>query len=133
MKFFFSIFFVLIKNILNQDPFLALGIPNFNPSQIFDWNKGINQSNEITDLKDIPKIKTVDDLQKYLKRGNFDETQGLTIISKFLIADDYFLKKNGVVFDLTGLDGLNQSEIVFSYGTKERLLQRAKSAAKIYV
>ena len=119
-----------------EDPFSALGIPTLSPSQIFNSNEGINQikdNNNISNINNIPKIKTVEDLQKFLKRGNFDEAQGLTIVLKFLIADDFILKKNGAVFDLTGYDGLNSSEMAYPAGSKERLLQRAKSAARLFV
>lgn len=137
MKIFLQIFFLIIciNYSYTDDPFSALGIPNLNPSQIFNTNDGINQvkDNNISHINNIPKIKTVEDLQKFLKRGNFDEIQGLSIVLKFLISDDFVMKKNGAVFDLTGYDGLNSSEMVFPAGSNERLLQRAKSAAKLFV
>jgi len=138
MKIFLQILFLIIfiNYSFAEDPFSSLGIPNLNPSQIFNSNEGIDQvkvNNNISNINNIPKIKTVEDLQKFLKRGNFDEFQGLSIISKFLIADDFILKKNGSVFDLTGYDGLNSSEMVYPAGSKERLLQRAKSAARLFV
>jgi len=127
--------FLSLKQAYTENPFSALGIPTLNPSEIFNSNEGKIQSkiNNLKNINNIPKIKTVEDLQKFLKKGNFDELQGLTIVSKFLIADDYILKQNGVVFDLTGYDGLSSSEIIYPEGSKEKLLQRAKSAAKIYV
>lgn len=137
MKILLQILFLVIciNYSFTEDPFSALGIPNLNPSQIFNTNEGINQikENNIRKINSIPKIKTVEDLQKFLKKGNFDEPQGLTIVSKFLIADDIILKKNGAVFDLTGYDGLNSSEMVYPAGSNERLLQRAKSAARLFV
>lgn len=127
--------FLSLKHAYLENPFSALGIPTLNPSEIFNPNEGKSQSNinNLKNINNIPKIKTVDDLQKFLKQGNFDELQGLTIVSKFLIADDYILKRNGVVFDLTGYDALSSSEIIYPEGSKEKLLQRAKSAAKIFV
>jgi hypothetical protein len=138
MKILLQILFLVIciNHSFTQDPFSALGIPNLSPSQIFNTNEGINQTkdnNSISNINNIPKIKTVEDLQKFLKRGNFNEIQGLTIVSKFLIADDFILKKNGAVFDLTGYDGLNSSEMVYPEGSKERALQRAKSAGRLFV
>lgn len=138
MKILLQILFLIIyiNYSLTQDPFSALGIPNLSPSQIFNTNEGINQTkdnNSISNINNIPKIKTVEDLQKFLKRGNFNEVQGLTIVSKFLIADDFVLKKNGAVFDLTGYDGLNSSEMIYPEGSKERSLQRAKSAGRLFV
>lgn len=137
MKILLQIIFLVIciNYSFTEDPFSALGIPNLNPGQIFNTNDGINQikNNNISNINLIPKIKTVEDLQKFLKKGNFDEPQGLTIVSKFLIADDFVLKKNGAVFDLTGYDGLNSSEVFYPPGSKERLSQRAKSAARLFV
>jgi len=137
MKIFLQIIFLIISinYSFTEDPFSALGIPNLNPSQIFNTNEGINQikENNISKINSIPKIKTVEDLQKFLKKGNFDEPQGLTIINKFLIADDFILRKNGAVFDLTGYDGLNSSEMAYPAGSNEKLLQRAKSAARLFV
>jgi len=138
MKILLQILFLIIciNYSFTEDPFSALGIPNLNPSQIFNSDEGMNQvkdNNIISNINNIPKIKTVEDLQKFLKKGNFDENQGLTIVLKFLISDDFALKKGGAVFDLTGYDGLNSSEMVFPAGSKERLLQRAKSAARIFV
>ena len=43
------------------------------------------------------------------------------------------LKKYGVVYDQTGFDGLPKAEPVAPIGTDERLIQRSRSAANIWV
>lgn len=127
--------FICIKSVLLEKPFNLLGIPNFNQNQMNNLNTQSNNSeNDFNiNLNNTPKIENIQDLEKFLRRGNFDEIQGLNIISKFLIADNYLLKKNGVVFDLTGNDGLESTDIVYPVGSNDRLVQRARSAAKLYV
>ena len=127
--------FICIKSVLLEKPFNLLGIPNYNQNQMNNLNsQSKNTENDFNiNLNNTPNIENIQDLEKFLRRGNFDEIQGLNIISKFLIADNYLLKKNGVVFDLTGNDGLESTDIIYPVESNDRLVQRARSAAKLYV
>ena len=87
----------------------------------------------ITHKQNIPDIKNIQDLQNYLKATNLEENEGLNLVSRFLISDDFYSKQNGVVFDVTGFDGLPMAEKIYPVKTIERDAQRARSAAKIHV
>jgi hypothetical protein len=56
-----------------------------------------------------------------------------TILTRFLIQDDFQLKKYGVVYDQSGFDGLTSGELIAPIGTEERVQQIARSAANIWV
>ena len=126
--------FTLLINLSSAsiDPFSMLGIPSLNPSQIFNYelpekfsrNKPIHQS--------VAPLKSIDDLPRFLQQSKLSLEEGIQIISKFLIADDYMLKKFGAVFDQSGFDGLMNLEMVLPKGNKGRDSQRAKSAAKLF-
>ena len=92
-----SILFVTIesKGNLEKDPFRALGIPELNPQALLeeideDANKKKNQ-------KSIPKLKSIEDVPDFLKNGNMNEEDGIKILTRFLIQDDFQLKKFGVI------------------------------------
>lgn len=134
----FVFLFVMLNYIYTQNPFSILGIPSLKPSAIFNEDDDLstttnNKEKIIRHKQNIPDIKTTEDLQKYLKGNNFDEFEGLNIVSRFLISDDFYSKQNGVVFDVTGFDGLPINEKINPLNTLEREAQRARSAAKIHV
>lgn len=132
-------------SINSQDPFAILGIPSLNPSQMFRDESlytsrqnpsGVPANKKImtpTPTSAFQTIKSIDDLPAFLQSSNLNEEEGMKIISKFLIADDFLLKKNGAIYDQSGFDGLMNNEAAYPQGTKERPLQRARSAAKIFV
>lgn len=122
---------IIIVKSAKQDPFDYLGIPaintkifesqiNIKPSQFGPRNKGEN-------------LNTIEDLPNFLEKSNLSQEDGMKILSKFLLADDYFMKKYGAVFDKTGFDGLPDSEPISPPNSPLRLEQRAKSAAQIWV
>jgi hypothetical protein len=128
-----SIFMITIetKGNLDKDPFKALGIPELNPQALLeeideDANKKRNQ-------KSIPKLKSIEDVPDFLKNGNMNEEDGIKILTRFLIQDDFQLKKFGVVYDQSGFDGLTPGEMIAPIGTEQRLMQRAKSSANLWV
>jgi hypothetical protein len=112
---------------LNNDPFAALGIPDLSPKKIMEE---IEEKHE----KNIgpPQLKSMEDLPNFLKNTNANEEDAIKVLTRFLIQDDFTLKKYGVVYDQTGFDGLGKEEIIAAIGTEERLNQRAKSSANIW-
>ncbi|MCQ2818882.1 MAG: hypothetical protein MJ252_16575, partial [archaeon] len=122
-----------------KDPFEYLGIKSFNPQDMLreieqqakESNKGI-LNNSFDKRKNMPKLKTIDDLPDFLKNSNLEEGEALSMLTKFLINDDVKMKKYGVVYDQSGFDGLNPIESISPEGTEERLKQRARSAANLY-
>jgi hypothetical protein len=128
--------------IATQDPFSLLGIPSLDPSQIFSDDVPTSFGYKSTDSintypphnvkKEVPLIKSIEDLPAFLQSSNLSENEGLCVISRFLISDDFLLRKYGAIFDQTGFDGLMANEALYPVGTKERLGQRARSAAKVY-
>lgn len=120
------------NEINNSDPFRSLGIPDLNPKQLLNEldeehkNKGKLDNN-------LPQLKTIEDLPNFLKNSNMNEEEGVKILTRFLIQDDATLKKMGVVYDQTGFDGITSGEKLSPAGTEERLIQRARSAANIWV
>lgn len=114
----------------DRDPFLALNIPNLDPKAML---KEIEQEQDKTKPKGPVKLKSIEDLPNFLKNSNMNEEESVKILTRFLIQDDYMLKKKGVVYDQTGFDGLSPNEKPAAIGTEERLIQRAKSSANIWV
>jgi len=116
-----------------QDPFALLGIPSLNPSLIFNDGFSITQPNTSKESSTIQTIHTIEDLPQFLQKSNLKPEDNLKVISKFLISDDYLLKKFGAVFDQTGFDGIvDLGEQIYPIGRNERIIQRARSAAKIF-
>jgi hypothetical protein len=111
-----------------KDPFSVLGIPSLNPSQIF--KEEISYTPKYNQV--ITTIKSIEDIPKFLQTSNLQKEEGIKIISRFLLADDYMLKKFGAVFDQSGFDGVKSMESISPEGKPERLIQRARSAAKIF-
>jgi hypothetical protein len=120
------------SNSNEKDPFKSLGIPDLNPkallSEIEDEPK-----NTKGDSKSLPQLKTIDDLPNFLKSSNLNEEEGVKVLTRFLIQDDFTLKKYGVVYDQTGFDGITGGERIAPIGSEERLTQRSRSAANIWV
>ena len=122
----------------DKDPFNALGIPDLNPKTLL---MEIDQENNKNKPKnEAPQLKTIDDLPNFLQKSNLSEDEGIKVLTRFLIQvnitftqDDLTLKKYGVVYDQNGFDGLPKAEPLAPIGTDERLVQRARSAANIWV
>ena len=112
---------------VNNDPFAALGIPDLSPKKIMEEIEVKTDKN-----KGPPQLKSMEDLPNFLKNTNVNEEDGIKVLTRFLIQDDFTLKKYGVVYDQTGFDGLGRDEIIAAIGTEERLNQRAKSSANIW-
>jgi hypothetical protein len=120
------------NNKANKDPFDALGIPDINPKTMLEeLDKEDNKSKEPE--KEKVQLRTIDDLPNFLQKSSLNETEGIEILTRFLIQDDLTLKKYGVVYDQTGFDGIPKDEARSPFGTEERLTQRARSAANINV
>ena len=117
----------LILHCTLSDPFLLLGIPQLNPSQMFKEDNSFFRQK----LKPQPSIKSIEDLTKYIRTSKLEENEGLKIISNFLISDDPILRKEGAIFDLTGHDGLYYTDVI-PKGNKEVLEMKARSAAHLY-
>ena len=123
-----------------QDPFSLLGIPSLNPSQIFseelpqtmNYKSSPMKTTTLNDYPTSPSLKSIEDLPSFLQSSRLSEADGIEVISKFIIADDYLLKSYGAVFDQSGFDGLIKIEQIFPKGNQQRSVQRAKSAGKIY-
>lgn len=117
-----------------KDPFEVLGIENINPKKLLEEiDKEDNKKyyNSYTN-KNI-KLKVIEDLPEFLQNNNLYENEGLEILSKFLIQDDITLKKYGVVYDISGFDGIPIDETRSSKGSENRLIQRSRSTANIFV
>lgn len=112
---------------VNSDPFAALGIPDLSPKKVMDEIEVKTEKN-----KGPPQLKSMEDLPNFLKNTNVNEEDGIKVLTRFLIQDDFTLKKYGVVYDQTGFDGLGRDEMIAAIGTEERLNQRAKSSANIW-
>ena len=82
---------------LNNDPFAALGIPDLSPKKIMDEIEEKTEKN-----KGPPQLKSMEDLPNFLKNTNVNEEDGIKVLTRFLIQDDFTLKKYGVVYDQTG-------------------------------
>lgn len=112
---------------VNNDPFAALGIPDLSPKKIMEEIEVKTDKN-----KGPPQLRSMEDLPNFLKNTNVNEEDGIKVLTRFLIQDDFTLKKYGVVYDQTGFDGLGKDEMIAQIGTEERLNQRAKSSANIW-
>ena len=114
----------------NNDPFAALGIPDLSPKKVMEEID--KKASDPRQNKNVPQLKSMEDLPNFLKLSNINEEEGIKILTRFLIQDDFTLKKYGVVYDQTGFDGLGREEVIAAIGTEERLNQRAKSSANIW-
>jgi hypothetical protein len=120
------------SNSSDKDPFKSLGIPDLNPKALLsDIEEGPKNAKE--EAKTLPQLKTIDDLPNFLKSSNLNEEEGVKVLTRFLIQDDFTLKKYGVVYDQSGFDGITGGERIAPIGTEDRLMQRARSAANIWV
>ena len=118
----------------DKDPFKSLGIPDLNPKALLtelDDEAGKRDPNKGTVKGAV--LKTIEDLPNFLKNSSLNEEEGVKTLTRFLIQDDFTLKKFGVVYDQSGFDGLVSGERVAPIGTEDRLMQRARSAANIWV
>lgn len=115
------------SDMVNSDPFAALGIPDLSPKKVMEEIEVKTDKN-----KGPPQLKSMEDLPNFLKSTNVNEEEGIKVLTRFLIQDDFTLKKYGVVYDQTGFDGLSKDEMIAGIGTEERLNQRAKSSANIW-
>ncbi len=137
----FSMFILLLSsgevaasNSNDKDPFKSLGIPDLNPKALLSELDGEGSRNSKKDsAKNRPQLKSIDDLPNFLKSSNLNEEEGVKVLTRFLIQDDFTLKKYGVVYDQTGFDGIGSGERIAPIGTEDRLMQRARSAANIWV
>ena len=111
----------------NSDPFAALGIPDLSPKRVMEEIEVKTDKS-----KGPPQLRTMEDLPNFLKNTNVNEDDGIKVLTRFLIQDDFTLKKYGVVYDQTGFDGLGKDEMIAGIGTEERLSQRAKSSSNIW-
>lgn len=118
--------------IADKDPFRSLGIPDLNPKALLEEINSEDHK-EKDKSKTLPQLKTIDDLPAFLKNSKMNEEEGIKVLTRFLIQDDFTLKKYGVVYDQTGFDGISSGERIAPVGTEERLSQRARSAANIWV
>ncbi len=118
----------------DKDPFKSLGIPDLNPKALLtelDDEVGKRDPNKGSVKGAV--LKTIEDLPNFLKNSSLNEEEGVKTLTRFLIQDDFTLKKFGVVYDQSGFDGLVSGERVAPIGTEDRLMQRARSAANIWV
>jgi hypothetical protein len=114
-----------------SDPFKSLGIPNLNPKALLDE---VEQETHHKKAKDgLQKLRTIEDLPNFLKHTQLTEEEAINVLTKFLIQDDYMMKKYGVVYDESGFDGVTTGERIAPIGTEERLMQRARSSSNIWV
>ena len=113
-----------------KDPFDALGIPDINPKKMLEE---LDAEDKPKEVQERAQLRTIDDLPNFLQKSNLNEDEGIEILTRFLIQDDLTLKKYGVVYDQTGFDGIAKDESRSPFGTEDRLMQRARSAANIHV
>ena len=115
----------------DKDPFRSLGIPDLNPKQLLEEIDNTNGKKK--EKEGLPQLKSIDDLPNFLKNSKLNEEEGIKILTRFLIQDDFTLKKFGVVYDQSGFDGISSTERIGPVGTEDRLQQRSRSAANIWV
>jgi hypothetical protein len=115
----------------DSDPFRSLGIPDLNPKQILEELD--SSSSQKTKNEEVPRLRSIEDLPKFLKNTKINAEEAIQVLTRFLIQDDVTLKKYGVVYDQSGFDGIQANEKIYQVGTEERLIQRARSAAYIWV
>lgn len=115
----------------DSDPFRSLGIPDLNPKQLLEeLDTSHSKKNKI---EEVPRLRSIQDLPNFLKNSKLNEDEAIAVLTRFLIQDDITLKKYGVVYDQSGFDGIQANEKISPIGTEERLIQRARSAANIWV
>ena len=120
-----------LANAADKDPFRSLGIPDLDPKALLaELDK---ENNKKPDKEGLPQLKSIDDLPNFLKNSKLNEEEGIKVLTRFLIQDDFTLKKFGVVYDQSGFDGISNTERIAPVGTEDRLQQRARSAANIWV
>jgi hypothetical protein len=115
----------------SSDPFKSLGIPDLNPQRMLEEldlykKKNVRTNEEV-------KLKSIADVPKFLKYSNITQEEAIETVSKFLLQDDSYLKTLGVIFDQSGFEGLKKGTKIANFGTEERLIQRAKSSAYLWV
>jgi hypothetical protein len=115
----------------DSDPFRSLGIPDLNPKQLLEELDP--SSSKKTKNEEVPRLRSIEDLPNFLKNTKINEDEAVAVLTRFLIQDDITLKKYGVVYDQSGFDGIQVNEKISAIGTEERLIQRARSAANIWV
>ena len=115
-----------------KDPFKSLGIPDLNPKALLSELEDDNKNSK-NNQKTAPQLKSIDDLPNFLKSSNLNEEEGVKVLTRFLIQDDFTLKKYGVVYHQSGFDGIGSGERIAPIGSEERLMQRSRSAANIWV
>lgn len=115
------VFFVLLNFSLGfsdrSDAFSILGIPTLNPREMLRDIESDEQKQELNLMNGFLKTKPT----RRFQSGNVLPTEEK-------VANDY-----GVVSDVSGFDGLGLDEIHGLEGTEERLIQRCRSAANLYV
>ena len=125
----------------SKDPFAFLGIEDIDPKKILnELDNEVASVSPLTStipipkssIKSLPKLKSLDEIPKFLKDKSVTESEAMMILSKFFIHDDVTLKRYGVIYDQTGFDGLSSVELISPPGSEERLVQRAKSSANVF-
>lgn len=116
------VFFVLLNFSLGfsdrSDAFSILGIPNLNPREM------------LRDIESDEQKQELDQMNNYINRGKPSKgnPSGNETLSKGRTPDQF-----GAVQDISGFDGLSLEETHGLEGTEERLVQRCRSAANLYV
>lgn len=82
----------------------------------------IIEDNELDYLQHLPRFL----------QSQSENTQ-LNVLTKFLIEDEEILKDNDGVYDESGHDGLDPSEELYPINSDERIDQRARSAAFLWI
>jgi len=135
--FMITMFFTNVQGssaLTEKDPFKSLGIPDLNPKALLsELDEESNRKEKKEKGSGLPQLKSIEDLPKFLKSSNLNEEEGVKVLTRFLIQDDFTLKKYGVVYDQSGFDGINSGERIAPIGTEDRLVQRARSAGNIWV
>lgn len=116
----------------SSDPFKSLGIPDLNPQRMLEELDLYKKDHKKRIYEEI-KLKSIADVPKFLKYSNITQEEAIETVSKFLLQDDSYLKTMGVIFDQNGFEGLKKGTKIANFGTEERLIQRAKSSAYLWV
>ena len=66
-----------------KDPFNALGIPDLDPKSLLAEIDKENNNN--IPIKEIQKLKTIDDLPNFLQKSNLSEDEVIKVLTRFLI------------------------------------------------
>lgn len=112
----FHVFFILILWISSQNS-LALNL-----YQLAKTIEPIIEDNDLDYLQHLPRFL----------QSQSENTQ-LNVLTKFLIEDEEILKDNDGVYDESGHDGLDPSEELNPIDSDERIDQRARSAAFLWI